>query len=301
MTTKRDSYKYGKVNTSEDDATNNNFIDESGLIERPAADALPVATAVPMVEVTAPATLPEGYTFQATAAGRSFNVRVPTGGIEKGQRFSVPMPSEDVCASRVSVPVGHWKNGICSCFQFGICHAWLWMTCCCPLLATAQVQTRLNLNFCGDEKSGRATPGGWKCENMVIHLLYTIIFVVAYLMYWIYNILPLYQELFALIKDDPTNPEKDDLHNEVRSVQQTLDLYANAFGIYAIVVIYRTRRAIKRRYAIPQDFCCEDVVCSACCQCCTVAQYGRHTADYEKYRSVCFSTTGVPEQHPPIV
>lgn len=300
MTTKRDSYKYGKVNTSEDDATNNNFIDESGLIERPAADALPVATAVPMVEVTAPATLPEGYTFQATAAGRSFNVRVPTGGIEKGQRFSVPMPSSEddsaVCsASRISVPIGHWKDGICSCFRFGICHAWLWMTCCCPLLATAQVQTRLNLNFCGDEKTS-----GWKGENMAIHLFITLIFSVGYLRSFFY-IMPLLQKDLELRADDPTSPEIADLEEEINYYQQTLHLFEYAFGIYAFVVLYRTRRAIRQRYAIPQEFCCEDAVCIACCRCSAVAQYGRHTADYERYRSVCFSTTGVPEQHPSLV
>eukprot|EP00816_Leptocylindrus_hargravesii_P001722 CAMPEP_0196806844 /NCGR_PEP_ID=MMETSP1362-20130617/6773_1 /TAXON_ID=163516 /ORGANISM="Leptocylindrus danicus, Strain CCMP1856" /LENGTH=311 /DNA_ID=CAMNT_0042180513 /DNA_START=87 /DNA_END=1022 /DNA_ORIENTATION=+ len=306
-TNKRDGYKYGKVNTSDEaDANSNNFIDESGLIERPDATALPVATAVPMVEVTAPATLPEGYTFQATAAGRSFNVRVPTGGVEKGQRFSVPMPSEDddfaaVCASRISVPVGHWKDGICSCFRFGICHAWLWMTCCCPLLATAQVQTRLNLNFCGNEKSGRATnPSGWKGENMAIHLSITIIFLVVYFRNLFY-VMPLLQKVVELGTEDPTSPEIADLEEELESYQQMIRISAYAFGIYAFVVFYRTRKAIRRRYAIPQEICCEDAVCIACCRCCAVAQYGRHTADYERHRSVCFSTTGVPEQHPPLV
>ena len=56
------------------------------------------------------------------------------GGIEKGQLFSVPIPTDDVLStSRVSIPVGHWKHAICSCFQLGICHAWLWISCCCPL------------------------------------------------------------------------------------------------------------------------------------------------------------------------
>uniref|UniRef100_A0A7S2JV70 Uncharacterized protein n=1 Tax=Leptocylindrus danicus TaxID=163516 RepID=A0A7S2JV70_9STRA len=101
--------------------------------------------------------------------------------------------------------------------------------------------------------------------------------------------------------DDPTSPEIADLEEEINSYQQTLHLFEYAFGIYAFVVLYRTRRAIRQRYAIPQEFCCEDAVCIACCRCCAVAQYGRHTADYERYRSVCFSTTGVPEQHPSLV
>merc|ERR550539_583335 len=170
------------------------------------------------------------------------------------------------------------------------------MTCCCPLLATAQVQTRLNLNFCGNEKSGRATnTSGWKGENMAVHLFITVIFFVGY--FWsLFCVAPLLQT-HAELKAD----EIADLEEEINFYLQTMRLFEYSFQIYALVVLYRTRKAIRQRYAIPQEFCCEDAVCIACCGCCAVTQYGRHTADYETHRSVCFSTTGVPEQHPPLV
>eukprot|EP00814_Leptocylindrus_danicus_P005439 CAMPEP_0116023274 /NCGR_PEP_ID=MMETSP0321-20121206/11495_1 /TAXON_ID=163516 /ORGANISM="Leptocylindrus danicus var. danicus, Strain B650" /LENGTH=82 /DNA_ID=CAMNT_0003494525 /DNA_START=92 /DNA_END=340 /DNA_ORIENTATION=+ len=73
MTIPKDTYTYSNVNTTEENA---NASDER-LIERP--EDLPVAAAVPMAEVTAPATLPEGYKFEATIGDRSFMIAVPIG------------------------------------------------------------------------------------------------------------------------------------------------------------------------------------------------------------------------------
>ena len=52
-----------------------------------------VATNIqPLMEVVAPATLPEGYEFQVEMNGSKYSVTVPPGGVEKGQAFSVPFP-----------------------------------------------------------------------------------------------------------------------------------------------------------------------------------------------------------------
>jgi hypothetical protein len=56
----------------------------------------------------------QGYTFEAESNGHCFTVKVPVGGVEAGQKFSVPfLPGPNGysgCAiPRVSVPVGHWK------------------------------------------------------------------------------------------------------------------------------------------------------------------------------------------------
>mmetsp|Transcript_12338 Transcript_12338/g.22439 ORF Transcript_12338/g.22439 Transcript_12338/m.22439 type:complete len:112 (-) Transcript_12338:1854-2189(-) len=61
---------------------------EEGIIA--VAEAVPTPTAsmiaaVPMIQVIAPATLPEGYTFEADIGGRVIIVTVPVGGIEEGQ------------------------------------------------------------------------------------------------------------------------------------------------------------------------------------------------------------------------
>ena len=90
----------------------------------------------PYLEVVAPATLPEGYTFEAESNGHTFTVKVPVGGVERGQKFSVPFLPGSIGYSgsampRVSVPVGHWKDGVCDCFRLGIIHPVLWSACCC--------------------------------------------------------------------------------------------------------------------------------------------------------------------------
>lgn len=56
----------------------------------------------------------QGYTFEAESNGHSFTVRVPVGGVERGQKFSVPfLPGSNGYSGsaipRASVPVGHWK------------------------------------------------------------------------------------------------------------------------------------------------------------------------------------------------
>ena len=36
---------------------------------------------------------PQGYNFEAEANGHHFTVKVPVGGVEQGQKFSVPFPA----------------------------------------------------------------------------------------------------------------------------------------------------------------------------------------------------------------
>jgi len=289
-----DTQGYDQVNTTEGyDRTINEL-----PRDLPEARSMPV-----MVEVTAPATLPEGYSFEATVSGISFDVEVPPGGVEKGQRFSIPMPSSDNIISRASLPVGHWKDDICSCCRFGICHAWLWMTCCCPLVATAQVQNRLHLNFIGGEIPG-STSSVLTGQNIAINLAITIIFIIAIHVSYS-NFIQLSAKEMAIKLDDPDvtpdDPRLADIENQRAFAMQTYSMLQFAFFIYCFIVVLRTRRAVRRRYVIPEDFCCEDVACICCCRCCAIAQFGRHTADYEKYRSVCCNATGVPTEHPSIV
>ena len=47
------------------------------------------------VRVVAPATLAEGYSFEAIVDGRMFIVMVPEGGVKEGQEFEVPYPVEE--------------------------------------------------------------------------------------------------------------------------------------------------------------------------------------------------------------
>jgi hypothetical protein len=57
----------------------------------------------------------------------------------------------------------------------------------------------------------------------------------------------------------------------------------------------RTRRTVRERYQIPEEYCghgCDDTCCSLWCWCFTTAQMLRHTGQYEKYQGVCCSVTG---------
>ena len=74
-----------------------------------------------------------------------------------------------------------------------------------------------------------------------------------------------------------------------------------AYWVYVIVLLIRTRMAIRSKYAIPTQCChgcCEDVVCAICCGGCTIMQMMRHTANYEKYAGQCCTENGLsPHVH----
>jgi len=109
-----------------------------------------VSTVVPSIEVVSPASLPEGYTFDAQMGETTLSVTVPKGGIEEGQKFSVPFPDgtasgnafynrinvpvghwkDEIC---INVPVGHWKDEICSVCRHGCCHPMYCNALFCPL------------------------------------------------------------------------------------------------------------------------------------------------------------------------
>ena len=85
-----------------------------------------------MIEVVAPTTLPENYTFPAAVGNRMFMAKVPRGGVEAGQRFSVPLPQkEDFVPLQVQIPVGHWRDGFWQLFSLGFFHPTVWNSCCC--------------------------------------------------------------------------------------------------------------------------------------------------------------------------
>jgi len=97
-------------------------------------DRLSNTTDAPVkVFVKAPSTLPAGYTFEACAQGfedYNFTVTVPEGGVTVGQEILVELPF-DFKGERIEAPTGRWKDGIFSCFNYGIFHSSVWCACCC--------------------------------------------------------------------------------------------------------------------------------------------------------------------------
>lgn len=107
--------------------------DMTESLTRPAS--VPTATSTCLIQVTAPATLPEGYVFETSLGERLVQVTVPAGGVEQGQVFSVPLPAdvESVVHNKIQIPVGHWRDGLfCgNLCNYGVCHAHCWTACCC--------------------------------------------------------------------------------------------------------------------------------------------------------------------------
>lgn len=69
-----------------------------------------------------------------------------------------------------------------------------------------------------------------------------------------------------------------------------------AFILYTIYTVASTRSRLRAQYKIEQQVCygCEDVCCAMWCTTCTIAQMGRHTGNFDTYRGVCCSKTGLP-------
>lgn len=130
--------RYSIVGESEDftmDPSSNNGLTEGLMSPVGAGESLPVTAATALMQVVAPATLPEGYEFDVSIGERTVRVTVPEGGVEKGQTFSVPLPTtvESLITGSVSIPVGHWRDGLFDIFHYGVCHPACWTACCCHL------------------------------------------------------------------------------------------------------------------------------------------------------------------------
>ena len=66
--------------------------------------------------------------------------------------------------------------------------------------------------------------------------------------------------------------------------------------LYTIYTVTNARMSIRAQYGIPKHYVPnkEDLLCATCCMPCTIAQMGRHTANFDTYRAVCCSSTGLP-------
>lgn len=73
-------------------------------------------------------------------------------------------------------------------------------------------------------------------------------------------------------------------------------LFSMPVVFFCLLLIIRTRQSIRKVYEIPEEHMegCEDILLSVWCSCCTIGQMMRHTADYDTFRAVWFSDTGLP-------
>lgn len=237
------------------------------------------------------------------------------------------VPAKDVEGSqRSSIPVGAWKDGLCSCFKHG-CHAQCCLTFWCmpckssksrdlcssttcrlilrrlSLGALAQVMQRLNLNWLAKPTTG-----------VPPKTFYTVFYLTAAFF--------VCQHTLALAMRavlPPGNSTNNNGYNpyDTNTSNPEGDIPASfyvlyflqraiywAFIVYVLIITIKTRHYIRKKYAIRAQNCdesIEDCCCSFWCQGCVVCQMARHTADYDTYSARCCSSTGLSPDAPAIV
>lgn len=290
-----------------------------------------------MMEVISPATLSEGYVFEAQVGDQTFSVTVPPGGVEGGQKFLVPLPDAISSVPKLNIPVGHWKDGICNCFAYGPCHNHCLMAAICPLSEyTIRVQCIVYCVLCA------RTFCCAHCSLLspfTLSLFYTLPLPHAFswtvaagqviarlkLSFWgkpgpvsettgafakictwtiVYSSFSILLGFIDAPYNDPnTAPESIPPMIFFLMMLRTL-LHYVYLGVL-IYVLWNLRHSIRQKYAIPEEETyptgCEDLLCAVCCAHCTAAQLMRHTTDYDTYNASCCSETGVPPHVPSIV
>lgn len=303
--------------------------------------ALPVVAQPIMVQVTAPSSLQEGYTFDAVYNGEVFPVTVPRGGVNAGQTFQVPfLPAVEAIAipigeatespqhsfdqsestpmlptsppriarrNETQAPLGTWKTHIFGCLSEGFCHPSLCNALWFPQILMGQVLTRMKLNWCGMPigESYKYTTCIWIC--LTLFVMYQQMRLKDCLQasstVW-------YSTLDAIVDDD----DDDDLiglqqiHHSIRDSNlnnnnsnctsdqtDTLQTIKWVWFWATTLVLIRLRRAVRSAHGISTTLPCEDCLYAMLCQCCTVAQLARQTANYTEQRAYCCTNTGLAE------
>jgi len=231
--------------------------------------------AMAMVDVTAPATLREGYKFIAVYEGIQFSVIVPAGGCVQGQTLTVPFNPN---ASTISQ--GAWKDDVFACTRYGIFHPSLLLACCCSPVLLGQVMTRLKLDVLGDP----APNGEWKGTFRTM--------VYIFVGYAILNL--------VLHPSDSYDYARGYAQSDPSVLYSALSFTFTVFMIYGVM---KVRNSIRMRDQIPEEQCigCEDLVCAAVCQCCTISQMARQTTDYDLKEGHFFTSDGLPPTLAPVI
>jgi hypothetical protein len=92
----------------------------------------PELQGLPMIDVIAPANLPEGYTFEAEIEECRFVATVPSGGVRKGEAFSCYMRDMEKVGDS-DIPLRKWRDELFDCFKHGPIHPMLVNSFFCPL------------------------------------------------------------------------------------------------------------------------------------------------------------------------
>ena len=227
------------------------------------------------VRVVAPATLAEGFSFEATVDGSTFVVVVPEGGVKEGQEFEVPYPGSEEALSDVEqevmrdeelgIPHGKWRTSLCSCCDV-VTQATFWMGFLCTPVLLAQIMTRLKLTWRGRE--GTPEEAAMSFNRVVITFIITLYFFNIPIIGWLVPFGFAGYMIYAGIY----------MRNFMRNLYEIPAGALGAFGEYA-------------------DDCC----CMFWCCCCSAIQMARHTHDDKEWPGTCCTTNGLELDAPDVV
>jgi len=318
---------YSKIVVADDaveDANNNHMLGESLMAVPTAVVAAPTQ---PMLQITAPADMPEGYEFDAaigsgdstigngqgndnsdsnSAATATIKVQVPPGGIEKGQTFSVPFPaqmtSQLAAAATIRIPVGNWRDGLFDWWKHGVCHPHCWTACCCSTLAAGQVMSRMGLDWTG--KPAR-TPGQAAAAFTIIMGIVLTYYAVRIPLGITFNIVANDDdEEEDSSSNEGSDKDDDDDDEDGDFVSLLILIWFSLFWVVMCILLTRVRKTVRERYGIPANKLgevWEDPIVSCCCCCFSAGQMLRHTTEYDTYPATCCTRTGIPPTAPSIV
>lgn len=167
-------------------------------------------------------------------------------------------------------------------------------------IALGQVMTRMKLDACGRSDPYAKTSAFkvllWSC--VIVMVFNECISAVVY---------P--YRAPSYIEDNNGNPMRNPDYfiggtpGYIKALEIMGYMVEVGYAIYILLVFMRTRSHIRSKYQIPSSCCGEadSVLVGICCQCCGVAQMGRHTADYETYGASCCTETGLNPTVPPSI
>ena len=173
---------------------------------------------------------------------------------------------------------GEWKDGLCECCRFSPCHPSLLNAIFCKPILLGQILTRLRYSWLGNP----APESEWKQTFKKV----VILFIVSLLVTTFTYPLPAVQNPTTGAMMQPYQPFwKSAIYN----------ITTTAFFLYFLIVLCKTRKAVRDKYGIPASTCggAEDCICAYFCDCCVLAQLARETGDYETNKAACCSETGL--------
>jgi len=185
-------------------------------------------------------------------------------------------------------PKGQWRDGLCDCCSY-CCRPICWNTWCCSSCLLAQVMGRVGLDALGEPTTAQLA------RNTFCRVISIVVatYVVQSAMY---EIFPTEKNCYPLDLDDADDVLDDDTLCVDEFVNPNVQILYNVIegllGLYILILICRTRSAIRKKSGIAGSDC-EDCLYTWFCGCCTIGQMARHTADYDTQDDACCSFNGL--------